>query len=85
MPPPMIRVSHFSSRLEITFNLSATFAPPRIATNGRYRIIYCIAEEVDLLLHQVSNYVEPPFAVMNLVTPTTEACALWEEPNASHT
>ena len=30
----MISVSHFSSRLEITFNLSATFAPPRIATNG---------------------------------------------------
>ena len=30
----MIYVSHFSSKLEITFNLSATFAPPRIATNG---------------------------------------------------
>ena len=26
-----------------------------------------------------------PFAVMNFVTPSTEACALWEEPNASHT
>ena len=30
----MINVSHFSRRLEITFNLSATLAPPRIATNG---------------------------------------------------
>jgi hypothetical protein len=34
IPPPMIKVSHFSSRLEITFNLSATFAPPKIATKG---------------------------------------------------
>ena len=31
----MMSVSHFSSKLEITFNLSATFAPPRIATKGR--------------------------------------------------
>ena len=34
MPPPMISVSHFSRRLEITFNLSATFAPPKMATKG---------------------------------------------------
>ena len=34
IPPPMIKVSHFSNKLEITFNLSATFAPPKMATNG---------------------------------------------------
>ncbi len=56
IPPPMIRVSHFSSRLEITFNLSATFAPPRIATNGLSGFFYRVAEEIDLFLHQVANY-----------------------------
>ena len=35
MPPPMIRVSTFSSRLLITFSLSETLAPPRMATNMR--------------------------------------------------
>ena len=30
----MIKVSHFSSKLEITASLSATLAPPKIPTNG---------------------------------------------------
>ena len=34
IPPPRIRVSHYSNKFEITFNLSATFAPPKMATNG---------------------------------------------------
>jgi len=35
MPPSMIRVSTFSSRLEMTFSLSATLAPPRMAVKGQ--------------------------------------------------
>ena len=35
MPPPMIRESHLSRRFVMTPILSETFAPPRIATNGR--------------------------------------------------
>ena len=51
MPPPMIKVSHFSRRLSMTASLSETFAPPSIATKGRTgfstacprkRISFCI-------------------------------------------
>ena len=85
IPPPMIRVSHFSKRLLITFNLSATLAPPKIATKGltgfstalpRKSISFCIKYPTAQL---------PPFARMHSVTPATEACALWDEPKASHT
>ena len=36
MPPPMIRLSHFCSRFLMTPILSATLAPPKIATKGRW-------------------------------------------------
>ena len=35
MPPPIISVSALLSRFSITPSLSATFAPPRMVTNGR--------------------------------------------------
>ena len=35
MPPPIIRVSHLFSRFVMTPILSATFAPPSMATKGR--------------------------------------------------
>ena len=54
MPPPMISVSTFSSRLEMTFSLSATLAPPRIAVKGRSGSLR-VAEILDLLLHQVAD------------------------------
>ena len=85
MPPPMMRVSHFSSRLEITFNLSATFAPPRIATNGRTGFSTAFPRNAISFSIKYPTTLEPPFSEMNFVTPATEACALWEEPNASHT
>ena len=77
----MMSVSHFSRRLEITFSLSATFAPPRIATKGltgfstafpRKSISFCI------------RY--PTTAVStSAATPTFEQCALCAVPNASFT
>ena len=36
MPPPMMTVSHLSMRLLMTPILSETFAPPRMATRGRF-------------------------------------------------
>ena len=77
----MISVSHFSRRLEITLSLSATLAPPRIATNGltglltalpRNSISFCIRYPTTLVL-------------TNLVTPSVEQCALWHAPKASLT
>ena len=39
MPPPMMRVSTFSSRLVMTPILSETLAPPRMATKGRLGLL----------------------------------------------
>ncbi len=36
MPPPMMSASALSMRASMTFILSDTFEPPRIATNGRF-------------------------------------------------
>ena len=53
----MIRVSTLSSRVfVVTEILLETFAPPRIATKGLSRIVYRISEEIDLFLHQISDY-----------------------------
>ena len=52
--------------------LLETLAPPRIATNGLFRIVYCVSKEIDLLLHQISNNC----CINIFVTPTLEQCAL---------
>ena len=51
----MIRVSTFSSRLEMTFSLSATLAPPRMAVKGRTGVVDRVAQVLDFLLHQVAH------------------------------
>ena len=56
IPPPMMRVSTLSMRLLMTPILSETFAPPRIAVNGRCGIGQSLAHHADFLLDEVAAY-----------------------------
>ena len=83
MPPPIISVSHFSSRLEITPSLSATFAPPRIATNGRAGCSSVSAMTVSsfsMRKPQTAVFTSPASTM-----PAVEACERCAVPNASFT
>ena len=51
----MIRVSTFGSSASMTSIFPETLAPPMIATNGRFGALDRVAEEVELLLHQVAR------------------------------
>ena len=77
----MISVSHFSRRFEITLSLSATFAPPRIATNGRSGFSTALPR------YSISLSIRYPtaFSLTKSVTPTVEQCALCAVPKASFT
>ena len=52
MPPPIRTASATSMRWSSTAILSETFAPPEMATNGRFGMLQRAAEEGQLLLHQ---------------------------------
>ncbi len=39
----------------MTLSLSATFAPPRMATKGRTGLVHGVAQKLDLLAHQVAH------------------------------
>ena len=51
----MISVSHFSRRLEITFNLVGHLRAAQDGNERSHRVLHGVAEEVDLLLHQVAD------------------------------
>ena len=72
IPPPMISVSHFSSKLLITLSLSATLAPPRIATNGLTGLFTAFPRK------SISFCIKYPTTAVSTysVTPTFEQCAL---------
>src|SRR5579863_2417841 len=81
MPPPISRASATFSKFSTTSILSLTFAPPRIATNGRAGLLSALPRYANSF--SISN---PAAACCtNRVIPTTEACARCAEPNASHT
>ena len=68
----MISVSHFSSKLSITFNLSATFAPPKMATIGLSGLLTAFPKK------SISFCIKYPTTAVSTysVTPTFEQCAL---------
>ena len=77
----MISVSHLASRLSITFSLSATFAPPKIATKGLTGLFTAFPRK------SISFCIKYPTTAVSTysVTPTFEQCALCAVPNASFT
>ena len=80
MPPPTISVSARSARLARTRILSDTFAPPRIAVNGRRGVRSARPSISSSLAIR-----KPAAAGRKPVTPCVEAWALWAAPKASLT
>ena len=64
----------------MTLILSETFAPPRIAANGRFG-----ASSSFESIASSRSMSSPAYAGRNLAIPTVEACARWAVPNASLT
>ena len=80
IPPPIINVSTFSSKLSITPILSDTLAPPNIATNGLSGLFNAFPK--NLSSFSIKN---PDTAGKYSATPAVEACALCAAPKASFT
>ena len=71
MPPPIINVSTFSSKLSITPILSETFFPPSIATNGLCGFSSAFPKNSNSF--SIKN---PETAGKKLATPVVELCAV---------
>ena len=80
MPPPISSVSHLLSRLVITPILSATFAPPSIATNG----LSGFSSAPPIMLSSLPIR-KPATAGRYAATPAVEAWARCTVPKASLT
>ncbi len=79
MPPPMMSVLTFVRRLFTTASLSETFAPPRMATNGRTGLFTALPRNaISFSMRKPATEV-PMYLVMTAV----EAWARWAVPNAS--
>ena len=76
----MSSVSTFGSSDSMTSILPETLAPPMIATNGRFGLVERVAQEVELLLHQVARR-----ALRRGATPVIELWARCAVPKASLT
>ena len=79
----MIRASHLFNKLSITPILSDTFAPPRIATNGRTGRL--TASSKNLISFSIKNPLTATGAYPYNAIPAVVACALCAVPNASFT
>ena len=77
----MQTASAFASRFSSTSILSETFAPPRIATNGRAGLPSALPR------YSTSFWMRKPaaFSFTNFAIPAVEACARCAVPNASFT
>ena len=81
IPPPIINLSAFSSKADITSILSDTLEPPRMATYGLWGL--STAPPINL----ISFSSKKPAAVSLIwaAIPTFDAAALWAVPKASFT
>ena len=79
IPPQMIRLLTLPSRLSMSWILSETFAPPRIARNGVAGFSRALAK------YSSSFLTRKPEAFCGRSMPTMELCARWAVPKASST
>ena len=80
IPPPIRMVSTLFSKFSITPILSDTFAPPRMATKGRFGSLSALP------IISTSFCTKSPRAEgSSEATPTLELCARWQVANASFT
>mmetsp|Transcript_35101 Transcript_35101/g.91892 ORF Transcript_35101/g.91892 Transcript_35101/m.91892 type:complete len:254 (+) Transcript_35101:187-948(+) len=81
IPPPMMTLSHLSSRASRTVILEETLDPPTMAAMGFFPLLMAPSRYSSSL----ASKNPPTEGLRNLVTPSVEAWARWAVPKASLT